>query len=123
MYELSVKGRFTADHAVTIAGKREQLHSHQWRVRVVIAGEHLDSDGILCDFRELRRRLNQVLGLLDGVDLNRTPPFDEINPTAEHIARYIAESLAGSLPAGATINCVGVTEAPGCEAMYRISAR
>lgn len=121
MYELSVQREFTAAHAVTMAGRREPSHSHHWRVTAVVSGESLDEDGILCDFEALLRRLEEILRPFENADLNRTPPFDEVNPTAEHIARHIAEALAASLPEGAAPRSVSVTEAPGCTATYRTS--
>jgi 6-pyruvoyltetrahydropterin/6-carboxytetrahydropterin synthase len=123
MYELSVQREFTAAHAVTMAGRRELSHAHDWQVTAVVSGEGLDEDGILCDFEALQRRLGEILRPLEEVDLNRTPPFDEVNPTAEHIARHIAEALAACLPDGAAVKSVSVMEAPGCTATYRMSPR
>jgi 6-pyruvoyltetrahydropterin/6-carboxytetrahydropterin synthase len=121
MYEVSVQHRFTAAHAVTMAGRREASHSHDWQVTAVVSREGLDADGILCDFEALQRRLEEIVRPLDGVDLNRTAPFDEVNPTAEHLARHIADTLARGLPDGAVVTSVSVTEAPGCTATYRTS--
>ncbi|MDY7108791.1 MAG: 6-carboxytetrahydropterin synthase [Planctomycetota bacterium] len=121
MYELSVQREFTAAHAVTMAGRRESPHSHDWRVTAVVTGAGLDEDGILCDFEAVQRRLEEIVRPLEGVDLNRTPPFDTVNPTAEHLARHIADHLAGTLPDGAVVTSVSVSEAPGCTATYRTS--
>jgi hypothetical protein len=47
------------------------------------------------------------------------PPFERTNPTAELVARHVAEEVAGALPAGVRLGSVSIGEAPGCEAIYR----
>ncbi len=119
MYELSVKRRFRASHAIVQDGDREPTHSHDWHVRLVVSGRRIDADGLLCDFHWLQQRLDAALAPLADCDLNRVAPFDEINPTAEHLARHLAEAVAAVLPAGLAVASVSVTEAPGCTATYR----
>ena len=63
------------------------------------------------------------VGVVDGVRdggvlMNQTPPFDEVNPTAELVAKNIAESVSSRLGDMVHVNRVSVTEAPGCEATY-----
>ena len=118
MYQVSIERRFSATHAVTIGGRREEPHAHDWLVTVEVAGERLDADGLLCDFCALQQRLEQIVGPFDGADLNRTPPFDEMNPTAELVAKHIAERFVEGLPDGVALGAVTVTEAPGCRATY-----
>ena len=118
MFELTVCREFDAAHAITIAGEREESHDHRWRVRAVVRGDHLDRDGLLCDFHEIERELDRVLDLLRGRDLNGTPPFDRINPTAENVARHIAREIGQRIPDGVALKSVSVTEAPGCTATY-----
>ncbi len=56
-------------------------------------------------------------------NLNATPPFDETNPTAELIARHIADEMSArlgdALSKAARVESVRVTESPGCAAIYR----
>ncbi len=117
MYEVAVESVFWAAHAVAMGPVREATHHHNWRVRVVVSGRGLDDDGLLCDFCELKRRLDEAVVSLDDRDLNASPPFDRINPTAEHLARHIAATIV--VPAGVEVLSVSVMEAPGCEATYR----
>jgi 6-pyruvoyltetrahydropterin/6-carboxytetrahydropterin synthase len=119
MYELVVERDFHATHAVTVDGRREAAHDHIWHVSVVVAGPALDSEGLLCDFHVVERQLDRVLEPLRDRDLNQTPPFDHVNPTAEMIARHIAELIRPGLPAGVALAGVSVGEAPGCTATYR----
>ena len=121
MYELSVQRQFRAAHGITIAGEREPSHEHDWQVTVVVAGEELDEDGLLCDFLLIQRELDRIIGDLNERDLNATPPFDELNPTAEHVARHIAEQAAEAMKSMVRVSHVTVTEEPGCAATYRMS--
>ncbi len=117
MYEVAVECVFWAAHAVAMGPVRETTHHHNWRVRVVVSGRGLDDDGLLCDFCELKRRLEEAVVSLDDRDLNASPPFDRLNPTAEHLARHIAATIV--VPPGVELLSVSVMEAPGCEATYR----
>lgn len=119
MYELTVERTFCAAHAIVMGSDRESMHGHNWRVTVVVAGESLDDDGLLCDFHALEAAVDAIVGPLNNCNLNETPPFDEVNPTAEHVARHIAVTLQPGLLSGITLRSVSVTEAPGCMATYR----
>lgn len=118
MYQLTVERTFCAAHAIVINGRREPVHGHNWRVRLVVEGNSLDSNGLLCDFHLLERLLDRVIGPLNNSDLNQSPPFDRMNPTAELVVKYIADSIAPHLPANVRLKHVRLTEAPGCEATW-----
>ena len=122
MYELSVEREFCAAHAIVIAGRRENVHGHNFRVMVVVAGPQLDEDGLLCDFHLLERDIDAVISRLDNADLNVTPPFDRINPTAERVAQYLGEEVARRLPPHVKLLRTTVTEAPGCKASFVMNA-
>ena len=118
MYLLRIERTFSAAHAIEIRGVREHVHGHNWRVEVTVAGPSLDADGLLVDFHDLERSLQAIVGRFDNHDLNRTPPFDRINPTAELVAQYVAVQIAPTLPVGVMVHSVAVGEAPGCTATY-----
>lgn len=96
------------------------MHGHNWRVTLILRGDTLDRDGLLCDFHAVEGALDGVLAPLINADLNAAIP--EINPTAELVARHIGEAVAGRLrgvlPDGARVSACRVTEAPGCAATY-----
>jgi|SRR6185295_4157810 len=123
MYELTVSAEFCAAHAIRIAGQREPTHGHNFRVTALIQGPTLDHDGLLCDFHTVEETLTQIIEPFQNRDLNATPPFDAINPTAELIAKHIADQLGATLNSAlaphARVSAVSVTEAPGCLATYR----
>ena len=118
MYELSVEREFCAAHAIVINGRREPVHGHNWKVQVVVGGESLDDNGLLCDFHVIERDLDAVIKRFDNNDLNATPPFDRINPTAERVAQHIGDEIAKNLPARIRLLRTTVSEAPGCKATY-----
>ena len=121
-FEIEVETTFSAAHALRFRGAREPVHGHDFRVTVRIGGGDLDADGLLFDFHEVERQLGEIVGPFRSRDLNATPPFDRVNPSAEEIARHIATSLAARLPATAAVLSVRVTEAPGCAATFRPGA-
>lgn len=122
MFTLEINHEFCAAHALAIAGRHEPTHGHNFRVTVTIAGETLDSDGLVCDFHTAHDALIAVCEPFSNADLNTKRPFDKVNPTAENIARHIAESLANTLDEhlapSARVTSARVTEAPGCSATY-----
>lgn len=100
MFEVSVEETFAAGHALRgYHGKCENVHGHNYRVRVVLEGERLDSAGLLIDFVVLKKLLRDLIDKLDHRFLNEVPPFDTLNPSAENMARYFYEELAASLTA------------------------
>ena len=122
MYHLTVETEFCAAHAIVMRGVREPNHGHNWLVTLTLAGPTLDADGLLCDFHAAEAALRTTTAVFHNADLNTTPPFDRVNPTAEHVARHIAEAtqsaLEESLPDGARVTACRVTEAPGCAVTY-----
>jgi 6-pyruvoyltetrahydropterin/6-carboxytetrahydropterin synthase len=121
VFELSIQREFCAAHAIAMAGQREPMHGHNWKVTLAVKGPALDPDGLLCDFHLLERQLERVIGVLNNRTLNETPPFDQVNPTAEHVAKHIAEAMIAALPGNVLLSYCSVTEAPGCVATFRSS--
>ena len=119
MYEISVSGRFIAEHQLRLpGGGYESPHAHDWRVTVEIAGPNLDQNGLLIDFHEIKARLDELLAIFYDRNLNRLPAFQHLPPSAENVARHIAEQMGGLLPEGARLKCVEVEEARGCIARF-----
>ena len=120
MYELTVKGHFDAAHALRgYPGECRALHGHTWDVEVTVRGEHLDEVGIVYDFKTLKDDLARVLSDYDHVLLNDVAPFDEINATAENLARVVYERLAASVGEGVSVTEVAVWESPIARLVYR----
>ncbi len=123
MFEIFVEETFAAGHALRgYKGKCENVHGHNYRVRITLEGGALDAIGLLYDFVHLKRMLQDVIRSLDHKFLNDFPPFDTVNPSAENIAKYFYEQAAAHLPAaanGARIASITVWETDTTAATYR----
>ncbi len=123
MFEVTVEAAFAAAHRLRgYQGKCEELHGHNYRVRLVVAGEQLDQIGLLQDFTLLKRVLRGIVDKLDHKYLNELPPFDTMNPSAENLARFIhdetAKQLAGQMNE-ASLASVTVWETDTASATYK----
>ena len=89
MYEVFVDETFAAAHNLrNYTGKCENLHGHNYKVRVTLSGPELDSTGLLYDFVHLKQVIQSVIRALDHRYLNELKPFDVLNPSAENIAKF-----------------------------------
>jgi 6-pyruvoyltetrahydropterin/6-carboxytetrahydropterin synthase len=123
MFEVSVDETFSSGHALRgYKGKCENVHGHNYKVRVTLAGPELDSIGLLYDFVHLKKAIQDVIRTLDHRFLNDFAPFDTVNPSAENIARHIYEEISKQMktvPNGAEISQVTVWETDVTSATYR----
>ncbi len=98
MFEVAVEHTFAAGHALRhYKGKCENVHGHNYKIRVAVRGEKLNEIGMLMDFVVLKKALRDVCEPMDHVFINDLPPFDVLNPTAENMAVYICECMQKAL--------------------------
>ena len=98
MFEISVEKSFAAGHALRgYRGKCENVHGHNYKVRVTLTGAQLDSIGLLYDFVDVKQILESIIDRLDHRFMNEIPPFTELNPSAENLARYFYEEMVRGL--------------------------
>ena len=122
MFEVTVEHSLAAGHALrNYKGKCENVHGHNYRVQVTVEGEQLQSNGLLVDFLDLKRALRAVADRLDHQWINDLPPFTELNPSAENIAKYFYDEVSGLLGAAAQLRQVRVWETDTSIAVYRRS--
>jgi len=123
MFEVAVEQSFASAHALrNYKGRCENVHGHNWKVRVVIEGEKLDATGMLVDFLDVKSLLGEILDHIDHQFLNEIPPFDVVNPSAENIAEYFYQELSGKLaetPVPVRIREVKIWETEIQSATYR----
>ncbi len=122
MFEVSVEQTFAAGHALrNYKGKCENVHGHNYRVRVSIAGDQLDAAGLLVDFVDIKRLMTGAVEYLDHRFINDLPPFDQINPSAENIAKYFYERVSAGLQNDVPVRIseVRVWETDTSSAVYR----
>jgi 6-pyruvoyltetrahydropterin/6-carboxytetrahydropterin synthase len=94
MFKVTVSESFSAAHALKeIGGKCENLHGHNFKVEVTVAAPDLNEEGILVDFRDLKKWIGRILEDLDHHDLNTVPYFKDLTPSSEHVAKYIFDRL------------------------------
>lgn len=119
MFEICVQHTFAAGHALrNYRGKCENVHGHNYRVEVCMAGDELDEIGLLYDFSELKKRLRATSEYFDHQFINDLKPFDHINPSAENIAKFFYEELRKEL-GPVPIAYVKVWETDTACAVYR----
>jgi 6-pyruvoyltetrahydropterin/6-carboxytetrahydropterin synthase len=123
MYEVSVDETFAAAHNLRgYKGKCEDLHGHNYKVRVTLAGPEVDSTGLLYDFVHLKQVIQSIIRSLDHKYLNELAPFDVLNPSAENLARHIYNEMLKQLhqvPNGAGVSSITVWETETTAATYR----
>ncbi|HWP84477.1 MAG TPA: 6-carboxytetrahydropterin synthase QueD [Terriglobia bacterium] len=98
MFQVWVEESFAAGHALRgYRGKCENVHGHNYKVRVTLEGAELNSIGLLCDFKDLKDAIHSTIRKLDHRFLNEVPPFDTLNPSAENLAKYFHEEVSALL--------------------------
>ena len=95
MYELKVVTNFAADNQLKmVTDKCENLHGHNWKIEICVAGKDLNKAGVLIDFGELKQHVSIIMAKLDHKFLNELDDFhDDYPPSSENIAHYIAKTL------------------------------
>ena len=123
MFEVTVDEIFSSGHALRgYKGKCENVHGHNYKVRVTLEGPQLDSVGLLYDFTHLKRVIREIVGGVDHKFLNDMAPFDVINPSAENLAKYFYDETTrqmNAMPEGARVTSITIWETDTTSATYR----
>jgi 6-pyruvoyltetrahydropterin/6-carboxytetrahydropterin synthase len=125
IFEVAIETHFCAAHALRdYKGGTEPTHGHNFKVIVTVAGERVDSAGMLADFLELKPLIDAEVGRLhycflnENVDEFREGPGG-LSPSAENIAFVLFNRIKNRLGAGVVLKSVQCFESPGCSATYR----
>ena len=79
-------------------GACEDLHGHNYRVRIYAGADELDGEGMVVDFARLKQAMREVIhDRFDHKNINGITPFDRLNPTAENLAQHFADAVATHL--------------------------
>jgi 6-pyruvoyltetrahydropterin/6-carboxytetrahydropterin synthase len=99
MFEVMIERNFSSAHQLRgYRGKCENLHGHNYKIEIYARGRELNSIGLLVDFVELKLAADELVQFLDHKNINELPPFDEeLNPSAENLARFILERVASHI--------------------------
>jgi 6-pyruvoyltetrahydropterin/6-carboxytetrahydropterin synthase len=119
VFEITTTREFSASHQLKLYdGSLEPLHGHNWRVTVAVGAGKLDAIGVVMDFHELERLVDEIITRMHNRHLNEVAPFVEgLNPSAENVAVVIAREL--KLPVGVKLESVEVWETSNCSAVVR----
>ena len=111
MYFVQIENSFEAAHKLReYKGKCANVHGHNFKVKVELKAEKLNELGMVEDFIDLEKKLNEITNKLDHKLINEVPPFDKINPTAERLAEYVFQELKPAYRNNVKINKVQVFE-------------
>jgi len=95
MYTLAVRRDFIARHYLIGGdwGPENFPNSHHYILELQLKGEELDQHGYLCDIVDVEKHLDEVVSYYKEEMLNDKPEFADLNPSIEHFACILAESL------------------------------
>jgi 6-pyruvoyltetrahydropterin/6-carboxytetrahydropterin synthase len=95
MYTLAVRRDFIAHHFLIGGdwGPENDPNSHHYLLELQLRGRELDQHGYLCDIVDIEKHLDEIVGYYREQMLNDRPEFEGLNPSIEHFARILAESL------------------------------
>ena len=122
-FEIMIERNFSSAHQLRgYKGKCENLHGHNYKVEIFARGRELDNIGLLVDFGDLKKAADEIVNYLDHRNINELPPFDEeLNPSAENLARYFLERVADSVgDTRVQVYKVRVYETPTSVATYQL---
>jgi len=89
-----IERNFSSAHQLRgYRGKCENLHGHNYKIEIYARGRELNNIGLLVDFVELKAAADEVVQYLDHRNINELSPFDEVQPSAENLAKYILDRV------------------------------
>ena len=99
IFEVMIERNFSSAHQLRgYKGKCENLHGHNYRIEIFARGSELNNIGLLVDFVELKEAADEIVLYLDHKNINELPPFDdELNPSAENLAKFILDRIASKI--------------------------
>ena len=122
MYEVTIKKSFSAAHLLKeIGGKCEELHGHNFLVEVSVTSESLNDEGLLIDFRVVKKWTDEILEQVDHKYLNEIDYFKNINPSSEQLARFLYDRISEKSRQGnVTLSRVTVWESDNSRVSYSL---
>ena len=118
MYKITKKLEVAGAHKLELPyeSKCSNLHGHNWIITVELQSDKLTEYGMVMDFTHIKKLIHEPL---DHSYINNVIPG--INPTAENIAKWIADRLTGEFD-GIYVVCtrVEVEESPNNTAIYEV---
>lgn len=99
MYILSKKYHLSASHVLKGHIKCGRMHGHNYFIEIFVGSTNLDSRGMVMDFGDIKKIVDEILGPFDHKHLGTIPEGWTANPThvmelpfeqttAENLAKY-----------------------------------
>lgn len=122
MFTVSVETHFWASHKLAVSdAAKEPAHHHNWSVTAEVSSNRLNDIGLVMDFNRLKLMLDEIVAGIscpDNLGLEKIDYFQQNNPSAENVAKFIYEKLEPKLPKGVKLQSIKVVEEPGCSAKF-----
>lgn len=119
MFTVSIETHFWASHQLVLPdGAKEPVHHHDWLVTADVSSEKLNNMAVVINFHKLKAMVDDILVSFDNKALNEIGYFQQNNPSAENVARYIYEKLRAKLPESVKLERIKVVEEPGYSAKF-----
>lgn len=114
MYYVSKRMEIAGAHHLDLSyeSKCSSLHGHNWIVTVHCKCTHLNPDGMIVDFTHIKSKIHDKL---DHKNINEIVDF---NPTAENMAKWIADQVSDLCYGDGICYKVEVQESEGNVATY-----
>jgi 6-pyruvoyltetrahydropterin/6-carboxytetrahydropterin synthase len=95
LYQVSVQRSFIAQHYLIGGdwGKENQVHSHPYRIELVLSGNELDQHNYLVDIVMIESYLDETVGRYQDQVLNDLVEFRDKNPSIELFAEILCRQL------------------------------
>lgn len=89
MYRVRKRLEISAAHRLYLdyESKCQNVHGHNWIVEITCESDTLDENGMFYDFTHIKKK---VMDKLDHKYINDVIPM---NPTAENMAKWIADTI------------------------------
>ena len=98
MFQVGTAIEFPAQHIMPgVEGPEGVLHSHDYRLDVVVEREKLDDRGMVCDLDVLEAALQGIDAIVHGKNLEVIRPVDAEAVTVEVFARWAHDFLADAI--------------------------
>src|SRR6187399_3049256 len=112
MFTVGSAVEFPAMHIMPgVEGPEGTLHSHDYRLEVVVERSKLDDRGMVCDLDVLNGVLDRIATTLRGQNLETIQPADADAVTVEVFAKWAHREIAAGLSGtGVDQVCVRVYE-------------
>jgi 6-pyruvoyltetrahydropterin/6-carboxytetrahydropterin synthase len=119
-FEVGTGAALRAIHRMPwMEGPEGEPHAHDYRIELIVGRAELDERGMVCDLDVLDGALREVVGRLDGQDLDAIVEDVEA-VTVEVLARWLHGELRAPVArAGAESLVVRVWESPDAFGGYR----